>query len=130
MPVSRVPRIEDVGGVQERRALHADVDERRLHAGQDARDAAFVDVADQAAPAGTLEKHFLQHAVFDDGGARLVRAGVDEDLGAHRACPRPPARDACLAQQLGGFEQRQSHDAGIAAAADREMKIAARPWMA
>jgi hypothetical protein len=66
-------RIEDVRGVQERRALHADLDEGRLHAGQHPRHPALVDIADQAAPAGAFEKHFLQHAVLDHRGARLVQ---------------------------------------------------------
>jgi hypothetical protein len=76
-PRARVPRIEDVGGVQERGALHADLDEGRLHARQHPRDAAFVDIADQAAPAGALEKQFLQDAVLDHRGARLVGTRID-----------------------------------------------------
>ena len=87
-----MPRIEDVRGVQERRALHADFDERRLHARQDARYPALVDVADEAAPAGALQKHLLQHAVFDHRGARFVGAGVDQNLRAHRACLRTGQR--------------------------------------
>ena len=42
-----VRRLHDVGDMQERRALEADVDEGRLHAGQHARHAALVDVAGQ-----------------------------------------------------------------------------------
>jgi hypothetical protein len=79
-----MPRIEDVGGMQKGGALQADIDECRLHARQHPGNPAFVDVADQSTAAGPLQKHLLQHAVFDDGRARLVRAGIDQNLGAHR----------------------------------------------
>jgi hypothetical protein len=82
---ARVARVEDVRGMQERRALHADVDERRLHPRQDARDPSFVDVADEPAAIGALDEHFLQHAALDHGGARLVRARVDQNFSAHRS---------------------------------------------
>ena len=55
----------DVRGVQERRALQADVDERRLHARHHPLHAALVDVADVAAARGAFDVHFLQHAVLD-----------------------------------------------------------------
>ncbi len=85
--------------------------------GQHPRHAALVDVADQAAPAGALEKHLLQHAVFDHRGARLVRARIDQNLSAHRSCRAcGPAAARRPAQELRGFEQRQAHHAGIAAA--------------
>src|SRR5882762_6778011 len=79
-----VTRVENVGGMQESRAFQADLDERGLHARKNAGYPTFVDVADESAPADPLEKHFLEHAVFDDSGARLVRARVDENLSAHR----------------------------------------------
>jgi hypothetical protein len=83
-----MPRIEDVGGMQKCGALQADIDECRLHARQHPGNPAFVDVADQSTAAGALQKHLLQHAVFDDGRARLVGGGIDQNLGAHR--PRSP----------------------------------------
>ena len=67
-----MPGIKYVRGVQERGALQADIDEGRLHARQHPGNPAFVDVADQSTAAGPLQKHLLQHAVFDDGRARLV----------------------------------------------------------
>jgi hypothetical protein len=48
--------------MQERGAFQADLDERRLHAGQHARDLAHVDVADQAAAGGALDYQFLHLA--------------------------------------------------------------------
>jgi hypothetical protein len=83
----RMTRIEDVRGVQERRAFHADFDECRLHARKNPRHATFVDIADQSTAAGALEKHFLQHAVLDDCSARFVSAGIDQNFSAHRAWP-------------------------------------------
>src|SRR5450631_2417274 len=79
-----VTRVENVGGMQEGRTLQPDLDERGLHAREDARYPAFVNIADESASAGTLEKHLLKHAVFDDRGARLVRACIDENFSAHR----------------------------------------------
>ena len=45
----------DLVDVQEAVLVEADVDERRLHAGQHVVDAALVDVADDRAPAAALE---------------------------------------------------------------------------
>ncbi len=56
-----------VGGVQEGRLVHADIDESRLHAGQYPADLAFVDVAHDAALGLTLHVHFLQQTVLDQG---------------------------------------------------------------
>jgi hypothetical protein len=89
MPVSGVARIENIRRMQKRRALHADFNERGLHAGQHARDPSLVDIADEAAAAGALDEEFLQHAVLDDRGARLVNTRVDENFNAH--VERPPA---------------------------------------
>ncbi len=76
-------RMHDVGRVQERGALQADVDERGLHARQHARHSSLVNIADEAALVGPLQEDFLQHAVFHQGGACFARADVDEDLGRH-----------------------------------------------
>ena len=108
-----------VGDVQERGALQADVDERRLHAGQHARHLADVDVADQAALQRALEVQLLHRAVLDDRDARLLGRPVDQDV-LHRRCgsrcsstvgtstpaPRSSARR---------LVQRQTHDTGVAA---------------
>src|SRR5260370_8444492 len=84
-------RIEYVRGMQKRRAFHADVDECRLHARKHPRHASLVDVADQSAAAGALEKHLLQHAVLDHRGARFMSARIDQNFSAHQVCPRPAA---------------------------------------
>ena len=87
-----VARIEYVRRVQKCGPLQADLDERRLHARQHARDPSLVDVADQAAPAVALEEYLLKHAVLDHGGARLVGTRVDEDLRAHHPLAGAGAR--------------------------------------
>ena len=111
----------DVGDVQERGALEADVDERRLHPGQHARDLADVDVADPAALELAFEVQLLDRAVLDHGDARLLRRPVDEDV-LHRAIWqgfRPstsrPDVDARPLEQRGRLVQRQTHDTGVAA---------------
>jgi hypothetical protein len=73
----------DVGGVEEGRALEADLDEGRLHPGQHARDLALVDVADEAPAARALDVDLLEHAVLEDRRARLPARDVDEDLLLH-----------------------------------------------
>src|SRR4029079_1243823 len=47
--VELVERVDDLRDVEEPVALEAEIDERGLHAGQDFRDPAFVDVADDSA---------------------------------------------------------------------------------
>jgi hypothetical protein len=71
-------RLPDVGHVQEGRALQADVDEGRLHAGQHARDLAQVDVADQPALQRAFDVQFLHGAVSTSAtrvscGDQLIR---------------------------------------------------------
>ena len=73
----------DVGGVQERRAVEPDLDERRLHARHDAADLALVDVADVAAPRRPLDVNLLKHAVFDQRDAGFARGDVDQDFFGH-----------------------------------------------
>ena len=91
-----LPVLPDVGDVQERRALEADLDERALHAGQHARDAAQVDVADQAARARALDVQLLHDALLEHGDARFLRRYVDEDFMRHGGAGR-----ASLAQPGG-----------------------------
>ncbi|MNE12753.1 hypothetical protein D3C76_966830 [compost metagenome] len=51
-------------GVNERCAVQADVDERRLHARQHPHHLAFVDVTDDATALGALDMHLLQYTIF------------------------------------------------------------------
>src|SRR5690606_6214065 len=79
---------QHVVGMQEGRALEADVDERRLHARHHPLHAALVDVADDPAAPATLDVQLLEHAVLDHRDAGLARGHVDQDLLA----PAPPPR--------------------------------------
>ena len=89
--------LPDVGDMQEGRALEPDLDERALHAGQHARDAAEADVADEPARAGALDVQFLHDALLEHRDAGFLRRYVDEYFMAHRAAsfafrPRSAAR--------------------------------------
>ncbi len=66
------------------RALEPDLDERALHAGQHACDAAEADVADEAPRAGTLDVKFLHDALLEHRDARFLGGYVDEDFMRHR----------------------------------------------
>ena len=70
--------------VEEGVALEADVDERRLHAGQHPRHPPLVDVADDAAMVAALEEDLGQPIVFEHRDAGLVRVALDEHLVGHR----------------------------------------------
>ena len=78
-----VPFFPDVGDVEEGGAFEADIDEGRLHARQDAGDAAEIDVADDAAAVGALDVQFLHHALLHQGDPRLLRGKVDQELISH-----------------------------------------------
>jgi hypothetical protein len=69
--------------VQERGAFQADVDERRLHAGQHPRHAPGVEAADQAAARAALDEQLLHHARGGHGDARFLRRDVDQDFFLH-----------------------------------------------
>src|SRR5690606_20933302 len=89
-----VARLPEVGDVQERRALETDVEERRLHAGQHARDAREADVAGQAPGACAFDVEFLDRPLLHDRDARLMRSVVDQDLFGHRQRPAPRSKRA------------------------------------
>ena len=74
---------ENVVGMQESRAVQADIDERRLHAGHHPLHLAFVDIADHTAAPAALDVQFLQHPVFDHRDPRFARGDVDQNLFAH-----------------------------------------------
>ena len=165
--VAVLPVLPDVGDVQERRALEADLDERALHAGQHARDAAEVDVADEAARARALDVQLLHDALLEHRDARFLRRYVDEDFMGHRRAvgsrsgsPRrrcsgpgravgrspgaavaaePAMRAVCTvafviargtpirASSAGRLEQRQAHDARVAALEARDERRGRAP---
>jgi hypothetical protein len=72
-----------IGDVEEGRLFEADVDERRLHAGQHAHDLALVDVAGDALLAAMLDPEVDERRLLEDGHAGLPGRDVDEDLLAH-----------------------------------------------
>src|SRR5438105_5522035 len=82
-PVELLERVDDVGDVEEAVAFEADVDERRLHAGEDLRDAALVDVADDAALPLALDEDLGHEVVLEDGHYRLVAIRGDDHLLVH-----------------------------------------------
>ena len=81
-------RVDDVGDVEEAVALEAEVDERRLHAGQDLRDPALVDVADDAALPLALDEDFGDEVVFENGHHGFVAVRGDDHLLGHSRTPR------------------------------------------
>ena len=108
----------DVGDVQEGGALEADLDERRLHSRQHARDLADVDVADAAALELAFQVQLLHRAVLDHGDARFLRCPVDEDVlhrGRRFRSGLRPDVDPRPLEQRGRLVQRQTHDTGVAA---------------
>src|SRR6185295_16743508 len=79
--------VDDVGDVEEAVALEAEVDEGGLHAGQDLRDPALVDVADDAAVPLALDENLSDQVVFEDGHHGLVAIGGDDHLLVHHQTP-------------------------------------------
>src|SRR5262249_8855201 len=75
--------------IEEAVLLEADLDERRLHSGQDVVDAAEVDIARDRAALGPLEVDLGDAAVLEDGDVAL--ADVDGDhqlaLASRKPCP-------------------------------------------
>src|SRR5947199_87470 len=69
--VAVLPVFPDIGDVKKRGALEADLDESALHARQDPGDAPEIDVADEAARAGSLHVELLHHALLEHGHARF-----------------------------------------------------------
>ena len=70
----------NIGNMQKRGALQADVHERRFHAGQYPGDPALVDVAHQAPLARPFDQNLLQNAVFDHGDPGFAGRDVDQDF--------------------------------------------------
>src|SRR5262249_7614233 len=81
---------DDLVDVEEAVLLEADLDERRLHAGQDVVDAAEVDVAGDRAALGPLEIDLGDLPVLEDGDVALADVDGDDQL-ALRGGKRCPA---------------------------------------
>ena len=84
-PVEVLVLFEEIRDVEERVALQAHIDKCRLHSGQDARDAPFVDTARQRILVGALEVNFHQLIVFDQRHFGLVPIGRDHQFLTHRS---------------------------------------------
>ena len=77
-------RVDEIGRVEERALLGADVDERGLNAGKDCFDLAEVDVADHAAGVGAVDEELDELVVLEDGDPRLARGRIDQNFSFHR----------------------------------------------
>ena len=72
--------VDDVGDVKEGIAVEPEVDEGRLHAGQDLGYAAFVDVPDDRPLSRALDPYLDDLPLIDNSDARLVLGGIDDDF--------------------------------------------------
>ena len=71
--------------VQEARLLQPDIDERRLHPGQHARDLALIDVTGQPHLAIALEVEFRQLVIFQQRDSHLEGGRVNCNFSFHRS---------------------------------------------
>src|SRR6478672_4546905 len=89
LPVAFELRADDLVDVEDTVLLQADLDERRLHAGQDVVDNTEVDVPGDRPALRPFEVDLGDLVVLEDGDALL--AGVDRDdelaLGLRQRCP-------------------------------------------
>ena len=102
-------RADDLVDVEEAVLLQADLDERRLHPGQDVVDDALVDVAGDRTAARALEVDLGDPVVLKDGDALLAHVHGDEQFALRRrerlarllAAPRLSAPRALLRRPRG-----------------------------
>src|SRR5208282_2002762 len=90
MTVAVLAVFPDIRDVEKCRALEADLDEGRLHAGQHAGDATDVDVADEPARRRALDVELLHDALLEHRHPRFLRRYVDENLVTHGVATRSP----------------------------------------
>jgi hypothetical protein len=76
-PLEIVWRTPDVGDVQVRALLEADVDECGLHPGEHPFDTAFIDVAGDPSFALAFDVELAEEPIFNEGYAGLRAVGVD-----------------------------------------------------
>jgi hypothetical protein len=88
---------DDLVHVEEAVLLEADLDEGRLHPGQDVVDGAEVDVAGDRALAGSLEVDLGDAVVLEHGDALLEGGDGDEGLALRRRAGAPLRLDAATA---------------------------------
>jgi hypothetical protein len=83
-----VELIDDVGDVEERVAFLAEVDEGRLHPGQDPGDLALIEVADDPAVGFPLDEDLGNDAVVQERDLGLLGGTADDEvLGHGRSLP-------------------------------------------
>ena len=83
--------VDDLRDVEERVALEADVNKRRLHAGEDLRYPALVDVANHPALILALDEDLDDLVVLENGHARVVAVRGDDHLLVHGRSSRNEA---------------------------------------
>ena len=81
--MAAVDAAHQVGDMQKRRPVQADVDKGRLHARQHAHDFAQVHIADQAALQRALDLQLLHRAVLDHGDPGFLRRPINQDVLLH-----------------------------------------------
>ena len=91
---------DDLVDVEEAVLLEADLDERRLHSGQDVVDGAEVDVAGDRAALGPLEVDLGDAVVLEDGDALLADVDRDQQLALRLRQRRALLRDAAAVALL------------------------------
>ena len=91
---------DDLVDVEKAVLLEADLDERRLHSGQDVVDGAEVDVAGDRAALGPLEIDLGDAVVLEDGDALLADVDRDQELALGLRQRRALLRDAAAVALL------------------------------
>jgi hypothetical protein len=74
---------EKIGDIEEGVAFQAEVHEGGLHAGQDPRDAAFVNAAGERILVGALKINFYQLILFEDSYFSLMAIGANHQFLTH-----------------------------------------------
>ncbi len=74
--------------VKESRTVETNIDERRLHAWQDAGDSAEVDVADRGAMVAPFDVELAEHTVRNETNARFSNVDVDQECVFRHSCFR------------------------------------------
>ncbi len=88
-------RIDDFGDVEKPVTLEPDLDEGGLHAGQNLRDPALVDIADDAALPLPFDEDFRDQVVFENGHHRFVAIRGDDHLFGHSQTPGSSQAFSC-----------------------------------
>ena len=108
--VPLVDAAHQVCNVQKASAVQADVNEGRLHAGQDPYDLAQVHITDKAALERALDMQLLHGAVFHHGDPAFLGGPIDQNFLRHGDRVDLNFQTGS-AQHLRAFVQRQAHDA-------------------